>query len=180
MGIKIEIPVRVCTFTKDQYDDWVNERRENCPEGYCKRLPGSYGFGEYIVGSFFAEAGYLWIHHDFDVFGSNKPGKYPLAEEVIVKYMGREKYESARTLYKAVSAFAKVEQPDLLIYKPDCSEIRFAESKRLATRDKLRESQARGLAMFSLLLGCQAEVFEVINIEKKGSQYEPEPIIWEF
>lgn len=179
MGIKIEIPVNVVTFTRNQYNNWLSGKREDCPDRYCKGLPGTKGFGEYLVGNFFAEAGYLWIHHDFDVFGACKPGKYPLAKEILIKYMGREKYESARTLYKAVRGFAKVEQPDLFIYKPDGSEIRFAESKRLDTYDKLRESQVRGLAMFSLLLGCKAEVFEVLDISKKG-QYEPKPVIWEF
>ncbi|GAB6154049.1 hypothetical protein JCM17380_27990 [Desulfosporosinus burensis] len=54
-----------------------------------------------------------------------------------------------RTIYKA---FKNIEEPDLLIYKPDYSQIRFAESKRLDSRDKLRENQVRGLVLLSVLL----------------------------
>jgi len=86
---------------------------------------------------------YKLIHHDYNVFGGNKLGKYPIAEEVITKCIGKEKFDIARTLYKA---YKNIEEPDLLIYKPDYSEIRFAESKRLDTRDEIRGSQVRGLA----------------------------------
>ncbi|WP_198360466.1 hypothetical protein [Thermincola potens] len=98
--------------------------------------------------------------------------KYPLSEEIFLKCFGKEKFESAKTIWPA---FKHVEEPDLLIYKPDFSEIRFAESKRLDTRDKLREKQARGLALLSILLGCQVDVFEVVE---EGKVYKPQPIIW--
>lgn len=129
-----------------------------CSDPYCKRLKHSYGFGESILGSHFEKQGYKWIHHDYNLFGGNKPGKYPIAEEVITKCIGIEKFDSARTLYKA---HRNIEEPDLLIYKPDCSEIRFAESKRLDTRDQVREEQIRGLALFALLFGAKVEVYVI-------------------
>jgi hypothetical protein len=170
----ITIPSKVLYYNSEQYKKWVNGERGDCPDGYCKGLPGSYGFGEYLVGCYYKNNGYSWIHHDFDVFGGNRPGKYPVAEDILIRYFGKEKYESARTLYKA---FKNIEQPDLLIFKPDLSEVRFAEAKRQDTRDKLRESQIRGLVLISVLLGCKVEVFDIVET---GKDYDTKDIVWEF
>lgn len=174
MSLQVTIPVSILKFTNDQYEDWISGKRDNCPDPYCKRLPDSFGFGENLVGNYFASYGYLWIHHDYNIFGGNKLGKYPIAEEIILNLIGRKKYESARTLY---NAFKNIEEPDLFIYKPDYSEFRFAESKRLDTHDKIRESQVRGLALYAMLFGCKVDVFEIV---KAGVSYEAKPIIWEF
>ncbi|EGW36653.1 hypothetical protein [Desulfosporosinus sp. OT] len=174
MSIQISFPLYVLTYTKEEFNKWVNGEREQCLDPYCLKLPNSYGFGEFIVGQHFSSLGYKWIHHDFNVFGGNRPEKYPLAEEILIGNFGKEKYESARTLYRA---FKNIEEPDLLIYRPDYSEIRFAESKRLDSHDKLRENQVRGLILLSALLGCKADVFEIVE---EGKDFTPEPIIWEF
>lgn len=174
MGITVTISTKVITFTSEQRDRWVNNEREDCPDEYCRRLPGSMGFGEFLVGQHFAQQGYLWIHHDFNVFGGNKRGKWPKAEEVLLGCLGEERFERVRQLYPR---FRPLEEPDLLIYKPDFSELRFAESKRLDTRDKLRVGQAKGLALLSLLLGCTVEVFEVVE---EGRPHTARPITWEF
>ncbi|MEW5784408.1 MAG: hypothetical protein AB1767_04895 [Bacillota bacterium] len=150
--MKISIPVSVLTFTNEQYKKWVNGERENCLDPYCLKLPGSYGFGEAIVGEHYSSLGYRWIHHDFNVFGGNKIGKYPLAEEILIKCFGKEKFDWARSLYRSIK---DIEEPDLLIYKPDFTEIRFAESKRVDTRDKFWEIQIRGLVVLLVLLGCR-------------------------
>lgn len=174
MGIKITIPTKVIEYEKAQLDRWVNGERDDCMDRYCRNLPGSYGFGEYIVGQYFSAQGYRWIHHDFDVFGSNKDGKYPEAEEILQKCLGKELFKKSRILY---STFKPLEQPDLLIYKPDFSEIRFAESKRVATGDKIRESQVKGLVLISLFFKCKVEVFEVVE---KGKNHIPQEIHWSF
>ena len=174
MSIQISIPLQVLTYTKEQFDNWVKGERAGCTDRYCLGLPGSYGFGENIVGQYFASKGYLWIHHDFNVLGGNKLGKYPEAEEIILKCIGKKKFESARTLRPA---FMNMEEPDLLIYKPDYSEIRLAESKRLDTRDKLREKQIRGLAILNILFGFKVDIFEIVP---KGKDFTPQPIIYEF
>jgi hypothetical protein len=174
MSIQITIPVTVLYYTKKQFDDWAAGNRENCLDPYCSRLPHTYGFGEQLVGDYFTSQGYKWIHHDYNFFGGNKLGKYPLAEEIIFNTIGAKKYESTRTLY---NAFKATEEPDLLIYKPDFSEIRFAESKRLDTKDKLRESQVRCLALYALLFGCKVDIFEIAKV---GVLHEPKPIVWEF
>jgi len=158
--MKIDIPIHVIRFSNKQKIDWIEGNREDCLDLYCKNYPGSYGFGEYLVGKHFEEQGYLWIHHDFNIFGGNKLGKYPKAEEVIINYVGKEKYELLRNFN---SLFKPLEEPDLLIYKPDFSEIRFAEAKRKDTRDKIRESQVRGLALFSLLLNVKVEIYEIVE-----------------
>lgn len=87
-------------------------------------------------------------------------GKYPIAELVIRNCIGAEKYEAVQSLYNVCKS---VEEPDLFIYKPGSSEIRFAESKRIDIRDKLRESQICGMALLSLLFQCEVEVFEIVQ-----------------
>ena len=179
MSIKVSIPIITLTYSQEQYLKWKNGDREDCIDSYCKNLPWTYGFGESIVGKYFESKGYKWIHHDYNIFGGNTPGKYPKAEEIIIKCMGKEKFESAKTIYKGVKqkAFKNFEEPDLLIYKPDFSEIRFAESKRLDTGDELRENQVRGLVLLSVLLECTVEVFEIVQENKN---YNNSDIIWEF
>ena len=174
MSIQITIPMHILTYTEEQFVDWKEGRRDHCPDRYCKGLPGTYGFGENLVGSYFESQGYKWIHHDFNVAGGNKLEKYPDADTVLKNYMGKEKFEFARTIYKNIK---NIEEPDLLIYKPDYSEIRFAESKRVDTRDKLRENQIRCLALYSIMLDCKVDVFEVVMV---GKLHETKPITWEF
>ena len=179
MSIKVSIPVKVLTYSHEQYLKWKNGDREKCIDSYCKKLPGTMGFGENIVGQYFEKQGYEWIHHDYNIFGGNKLGKYKKAEEIIIKCLGREKFENARMLYQGIKQklFKNIEEPDLLIYKPDFSEIRFAEAKRLDTRDKLRENQVRGLVLLSVLLGCTVEVFKIVEDNKSYNESE---IVWKF
>lgn len=174
MSIQIVIPTKVLYFNQDQFEDWVSGKRDSCLDPYCRRLPNSYGFGEWLVGREFESMGYKWIHHDFTVFGGNKLGKYPLADNIMQKFLGEKKFLDTRNIYKVTKNF---EEPDLLIYKPDFSVVRFAESKRFATRDKLRQNQVRGLAMLKLILGCEVEVYEIV---KEGIKHEAKPIIWTF
>ncbi|WP_129727901.1 hypothetical protein [Ectobacillus funiculus] len=173
--MKITIPVRRIKFVSEEKERWVRGERSDCIDPYCRNYPGSYGFGEALVGKYFERQGYRWIHHDFNVFGGNRLGKYPIAEQVIRNCIGADKYEAIRSLY---TVYKSVEEPDLLIYKPDFSEIRFAESKRVDTRDKLRESQIRGIALLSLLFQCEVEVFEIVQEGK--IIHAPDEIVWDF
>lgn len=177
--MQIIIPTRRVTFNQEQLHNWINGDREYCRDSYCRNLTGSKGFGEYIAGQFYESLGYQWIHHDFNLLGGNKPGKYPEAETILRKHFGDLRYESGRGYYPAFSQFAKTEEPDLLIFKPDFSEIRFAECKRLDTQDKLRESQIRGLALLKLLFNCTVEVIEIVD-ESKIQLNEPQPVVWQF
>lgn len=141
MGIKMEIPIRVITFHESKLDKWRRGEREDCIDSYCRKLPGTKGFGEFMVGRYFESLGYRWIHHDFNLLGGNRPGKYAIAEEIFRNYFGDERYEKGREFYHIFSPYVRVQEPDLLIYKPDFSEIRFAEVKRVDTRDQLNEAQ---------------------------------------
>ncbi len=174
MSIQIQIPVTTIYFSTDQFEKWKSGIRDICSDPYCRGLPNAYGFGENLVGNYFESLGYKWIHHDYNVFGGNRPGKYPLADDVLIRCLGESKFNSARLIYKS---FKNIEEPDLMIYKPDYSEIRFAESKRVDTRDRLRSSQVRGLALLSLLLDCKVDVFEVA---KEGNHHDAKPVIWDF
>ena len=71
MSLKITIPIHILKYSHEQLQRWNDGERAGCKDSYCLRLRGSYGFGEYLVGSHFNSLGYEWIHHDFDVFGGN-------------------------------------------------------------------------------------------------------------
>lgn len=174
MSINVSIQPKTVTFSMEQYERWTRGERADCPDSYCRKLRGTSGFGEFIVGQYFASRGYSWIHHDFDVFGANKPGKYPNADEVIRKCLGAEKFQISRTLHKG---FGGIEAPDLLVYKPDYSQIRFAEAKRVDTRDRLRANQVRGLVLISLFLGCPIDVFDVLE---ECTDHDSEVVNWTF
>lgn len=177
--MEIIIPVRRVTYNKEQLHRWISGDRGHCTDSYCKKLPGSRGFGEYVAGKFYESSDYQWIHHDFNILGGNKPGKYPVAETILRSHFGDARYESGRGYYPSFSRYVKVEEPDLLIYKPDFSEIRFAECKRLDTYDKLRESQIRGMALLKLLFHCTVEVIEIAD-ESNTQLDEPQPVVWQF
>lgn len=177
MGIKIEIPVRVVTFRSEELDKWRNGERENCKDSYCRKLPGTKGFGEFIVGRYFESLGYEWIHHDYNLFGGNRQGKYPVAEEVFRKHFGDERYEQGRQFYRLFSPYVHVQEPDLMIYHPDFSEVRFAEVKRMDTNDRLNEAQLRGMALLKLLYECEVDIFYVVE---EGKDVPERSVVWEF
>jgi len=128
---------------------------------------------------YFESLGYEWIHHDFNLFGGNRLGKFPKAEAIFRTYFGEERFEKGRGFYPSFHPFVQLEEPDLMVYKPDYSEIRFVECKRRDTYDKLREKQVRGLALVNLLFDCPVEIIEIIE-EGKGEVGEGEPFIWRF
>jgi hypothetical protein len=175
----ILIPARVVTYTKEQYDRWKDGVRDDCIDSYCRNLPGTMGFGEYIAGKYYESLGYEWIHHDFNLLGANKLGKYPRAENIFRQFFSDEQYERGRQLYPLFSKAVRIEEPDLLIFKPDGSDIRFAECKRQDTRDKLRDSQIRGLALLKLLFECPVEVIEIV-LEGKKQDGVSNSIEWHF
>ncbi|MCM3768269.1 hypothetical protein [Neobacillus niacini] len=177
--MKVIIPTRILTFNKNELNQWVEGNREDCIDSYCKGLPHSRGFGEYIAGRYFESLGYEWIHHNYNLFGGNRLGKYPKAEAIFRKYFGDERFEKGRNFYPAFYPNIRIEEPDLMVYKPDCSEILFAECKRQDTHDKVNENQVKGLALLKLLFECSVEVIEIIE-ESKGQSGEGEPLIWEF
>lgn len=158
-------PIRI-TYEKEILEKWRQGDRLDCKDPYIISMKkGTKGFGEYLAGKYFESMGYNWIHHDFNIFGGNKKGKYPKAEEVILKYLGTEKYDILRKLYPS---FREIQEPDLLIYNDDCSEIMFAECKRLDTKDKLNEKQINGLVLLNILLQAKVFVCEIaeVNINK--------------
>lgn len=177
--MKVMIPTRIITFNYNERTRWVDGSREDCIDSYCKGLPGSKGFGEYIAGRFYESLGYKWIHHDYNLFGGNRLGKYPKAEAIIRRYFGDDRYEKGRGFYPSFSSYIGLQEPDLMVYRPDGSEILFAECKRHDTNDKLNEDQVRGLALLKLLFGCHVELVEIVE-EGKGKAGMGTPLIWEF
>ncbi|MEH7747573.1 hypothetical protein V7659_21520 [Neobacillus drentensis] len=177
--MKVSIPTRILTYKRNELISWIDGNREECKDSYCSKLPGSRGFGEYIAGRYYETLGYEWIHHNYNLFGGNKLGKYPKAESIFRKHFGDERYEKGRGFYPAFSPFIGIEEPDLLVYKPDSSEILFAECKRQDTKDKLRNQQVKGLALLKLLYECPVEVVEIVE-EGSGQAGMGEPLIWKF
>jgi hypothetical protein len=60
--------------------------------------------------------------------------------------------------------------------RPDFSEVRFAEVKRMDTNDRLNEAQIRGLAVLKLLYGCEVDIFYVVE---EGKDVPERSVIWE-
>ncbi|MEQ8235299.1 MAG: hypothetical protein ABRQ23_00805 [Syntrophomonadaceae bacterium] len=172
MALTILIPQKVINYTDEELLKWQNGEREECADEYCRRLPRNMGFGEFKAGQYFSELGYQWIHHDYNIFGGNKLGKYPRADEVLRRYFGESRFMLLRTISEH---FDRFQEPDLMIYKQDYSELRFAECKRQDTRDKLDIEQVRGLAIIAALLECEVELFLITN----RPQPDPEPLRFE-
>ena len=177
MAVKISLAPQVLFFEPTLLERWRGGDRAYCSDSFCRRLGGSAGFGEFLVGSHFEELGYKWIFHDFDIFGTNRPGKYPNSETVLLNYFGKERLNAARSLYPVLHPFREprhvtVETPDLLIFKPDGSEVRFAECKRTDTRDKMNNRQVIGLALIAAVLRCPADFF---LLAPRGSSPSPTP-----
>jgi hypothetical protein len=167
MAVKISLEPQVLFFDPALLERWRGGDRAYCSDSVCRRLNGSAGFGEFLVGNHFEELGYKWVFHDFDIFGTNRPGKYPNSETVLLNYFGKERLSAARSLHRVLHPFREprhvtVETPDLLIFKPDGSEVRFAECKRTDTRDKINNRQAIGLALIAAVLRCPADFFLVV------------------
>lgn len=171
MSLLLAIEPIVIEYTPEQLEAWKSGPRSDCPEGYCKGLPGSYGFGEYLVGRYWEERGYCWIHHDFSVFGGNRDNMYLEAQAVLKAALGPERFEAARQVSKAMEPFRvprheAFEEPDLLIYKQDMAEVRFAECKRPGNRDQLRPQQGIGLFLLGAVLRCPVDVFLIVEAGK--------------
>ncbi len=64
-----------------------------------------------------------------------------------------------------------------MIYRPDFSEVRFAEVKRMDTNDRLNEAQLRGMALLKLLYECEVDIFYVVE---EGKDVPERSVIWEF
>lgn len=164
MSVRVALEPQVLFFDPAQLDRWRTGDRDYCSDAYCRGLPGTSGFGEYLVGAHFESQGYEWIHHDFDILGTNRAGKYPHSEAVLLKYLGEARLEAARGLYRTLEPFREerhvpVETPDLLVFRPDASEIRFAECKRTDTGDRINRRQAIGLTLLAAVLRCPVDFF---------------------
>ncbi|MDO8963939.1 MAG: hypothetical protein Q7W30_05525 [Coriobacteriia bacterium] len=182
MGFHMTLEPILVEFTLDEREAWFSGERSDCICEYCRRLPGTKGFGEYVVGKYWEQRGYRWIHHDFNVLGGNRPGRWEESEAVVLNALGPDRLAAARTLYKALMPFREehhnpAEEPDLLIYKPGTTEIRFAECKRADTRDTINTRQALGIYLLGALLRLPVDVFLVAE---KGTCSSPDPIVFAY
>lgn len=180
MGLHVTFQPILVEFSAKQREAWLKGKRSDCIDDYCKRLPGTKGFGEYIVGKYWEQRGYRWIHHDFNVLGGNKPGKWEESENVLRRGLGPDRLDAARQLYKTLTPLREerhnpVEEPDLLIYRPGTGEIRFAECKRLDTSDSINTRQALGLYLIGSVLRLPVDIFVVAE---QGTCSAPDPIVF--
>ncbi len=167
MAISLTFQPQLVEFAPEERDAWIAGERSACSDPYCGRISEGYGigwFGEYVVGRYWEDQGYRWVHHDFDIIGANKDGKY-LSQSVLEGAFG-DRLVAFKALCKALAPFAEerhgaLEQPDLMIYRPDGSEIRFAECKRHGTPDKVNPRQALGLFLIASMLRVPVDVFVV-------------------
>jgi hypothetical protein len=170
MSLKIIIEPKILKFDRAKLEEWE------------KVNGNTNAFGENIVKVHLESQGYKCIQHDYNILGGNKEGKYPDAEIVLKKYFGSEKYDSARKLYSTMLPLrdpkkAPFEEPDMLVYKPDLTELKFVEVKRTDTGDRLRKKQVRGLLLLSCFLNVDIDVFVLVP---NDIQYNNSHIVWEF
>src|SRR5690348_9136952 len=105
MTIEFVLQPKVLFYEPHELDRWKVGDREQCSDSFCRRLGGSGGFGEYLVGRHFESLGYQWIHHDFDLFGSNKLGKYPKSEDLLARFFCPEAREIIRSFHRSLKPF---------------------------------------------------------------------------
>lgn len=176
MGVVLAFEPRLVEFSIEERDAWVAGNRSGCRDRYCAGISGGQGlggFGEYVVGKYWQEQGYEWVHHDFDIIGANKDGKYE-SQRALEDALGdrlREFKATCQSLWPfAEEHHGPVEQPDLMIYKPGTSEIRFAECKRHGTPDQVNPRQALGLYLIASQLRVPVDVFVMAE---EGTCVEP-------
>ena len=104
--MKLVIEPTLLTYPPEDLEKWKAGDRSECIDTYCRRLSGSSGFGEYIGGRFYQALGFEWIHHDFDIFGTNKDGKYPKSDQILLNALGQQKLRSVRSLTSLFGADA--------------------------------------------------------------------------
>jgi hypothetical protein len=176
-GFRVVIEPSVLEYEPEEERRWSAGQRTGCSDAYCRALPGRKGFGEYLVGRHFESIGYRWVHHDFDLFGMNKTSKYE-SEEVLLKCFGNEALSAIRASARAMRPLSEahhvvVEQPDLLLYRPDYSDVRFAECKLQKTADKLNRRQVAGFLLIGAILRRSIDLFV---LQERGRRRHLTPI----
>jgi hypothetical protein len=182
MSFQVTFDPILIEFSLEQREAWYAGERSDCIGEYCRNLPGTMGFGEYLAGKYWEQRGYRWVHHDYNVFGGNKPGKYPESEAILENAVGVERLAACRKVYRTLYPLREehhvpFEEPDLLIYKPGTKEIRFAECKRADTRDSINRRQLVGLFLLGAVLQCPVDVF---LIAEQGTVPVPTPITFTY
>ena len=102
MGFRIFIDSTVLEYDEIEKQRWIDGDCTGCSDSYCLRLSGNKGFGEYLVGRHFAALDYEWIHHGFDLFGTNKPRKYPFSEAINLNHFRKQKHDVIRNSDRAI------------------------------------------------------------------------------
>jgi len=185
MPIAITIQPVLLEFTPQQRDAWVAGDRSDCLSRYCAGISGGEGvggFGEYIAGRYWQDQGYIWEHHDFDIIGANKDGMYE-SQSMLETSLGAKCLADFKASCQSLWPFAEehhgpLEQPDLMICKPDGSGLRFAECKRFGSRDRVNPRQAMGLFLIASQLHVPVDVYIVAE---QGKCFEPlEAMVFEF
>ena len=105
MSVRVALEPQVLYFDPTLLERWRGGDRAYCSDSVCRRVSGTSGFGEYLVGAHFERLGYKWVHHDFDIFGTNRPGKYPNSEAVLMKHFGEARLNAARSLHRGLYPF---------------------------------------------------------------------------
>lgn len=186
MGIELTFRPILMEFSGDERDKWTVGDRSDCIDRYCAGISGGQGiggFGEFIVGKHWQQRGYRWVHHDYDIFGDNMDGKYPESQKILEDALG-DRLAKFKVLCNTLGPFrenghAPVAQPDLLIYKPETMEIRFAECKRHGTPDRVNSRQALGLFLIASMLRLPVDVFVVAEAGICSKPLEPVTFVYD-
>jgi hypothetical protein len=73
--MKVQIPTKLISFNKTQYNNLYYGKRDDCLDLNIKNapIPGTRGFCEYLAGKHYQTLGYSYIHQ-VSPFGGNRPG----------------------------------------------------------------------------------------------------------
>lgn len=160
---RVAFPVRFLEYDVEEREAWRTASHNN----------GTSGFGEEYAAQFYRSLGYAAIVKGFNIFGGNRPDKWPETRQVLMSYYGEDRFLLAQQIRPV---FEHVIEPDLLVYQPDGSELFFVEVKRTDTYDKLHPKQVRALALLTALLDTHVEI---AVLSPKGSTRVPKLEEWE-
>ena len=122
------------------------------------------GNAEQLMQQHYESLGYKVLNNNFAVVYSPQSTKHPAAQKIVSELFDSHRLEAMDFFGKSVFPGDGVReqnpgQPDLLIYKPDKSEVFFSEVK--TGKDWLKPGQMLGISVLTAFLGCRIEIARV-------------------
>jgi hypothetical protein len=122
------------------------------------------GNAEVLMQQHYESQGYKVLNNNFAVVYNPSTTKYPDSQRIVDELFDSHKLEAMRHFGSCVFPGDGVHgvnpgQPDLLVYKPDMTEVFFSEVK--TGSDTLKQGQMVGISVLTTFLGCRIEIARV-------------------